>query len=337
MTNGSIWKLLLRFSVPMAIGLLFQQLYNTVDAVVVGNFVGKEALAAVGSTGSITGMLVGLCAGMATGASVLVSQRYGAHDDKGLHDAVHTTISFTLILCVLMTLLGVCIVRPMLDMMSTPADVYGEAESYLMIYFLGISGLLLYNMGSAILQAIGDSRRPLYFLCFSAINNIIFDLLFVAVLGMGVEGAAYATILSQFLSAALVLFSRSVRRRRGDLTLLFLLLYGLTQAVLDSTRYDSLYLRSNGFVSVVQVLSAAALVGVSALFSARMIRCRGMRWWYVPLWLGMLALLGGAGYMEYFVQRHGDRALFSYAIMTACLGIFTALSLLTYRAAVKST
>ena len=207
MTNGSIWKLLLRFAVPMAIGLLFQQLYNTVDAVVVGNFVGKEALAAVGSTGSITGMLVGLCAGMATGASVLVSQRYGAHDDKGLHDAVHTTISFTLILCVLMTLLGVCIVRPMLDMMSTPADVYGKAESYLMIYFLGISGLLLYNMGSAILQAIGDSRRPLYFLCFSAINNIILDLLFVAVLGMGVEGAAYATILSQFLSAALVLFS----------------------------------------------------------------------------------------------------------------------------------
>ena len=106
MTNGSIWKLLLRFAVPMAIGLLFQQLYNTVDAVVVGNFDGKEALAAVGSTGSITGMLVGLCAGMATGASVLVSQRYGAHDDKGLHDAVHTTISFTLILCVLMTLLA---------------------------------------------------------------------------------------------------------------------------------------------------------------------------------------------------------------------------------------
>ncbi len=137
--------------------------------------------------------------------------------------------------------------------------------------------------------------------------------------------------------AALVLFSRSARRRRGDLTLLFLLLYGLTQAVLDSTRYDSLYLRSNGFVSVVQVLSAAALVGVSALFSARMIRCRGMRWWYVPLWLGMLALLGGAGYMEYFVQRHGDRALFSYTNMTIFLSAFTGLSLMTYGAAVKST
>lgn len=152
-----------------------------------------------------------------------------------------------------------------------------------------------------------------------------------------------ATFVLQAMAAALIFAALAVffllgkKRRTGDVTLLFLLLYGLTQAVLDSTRYDSLYLRSNGFVSAVQLLSAAALVGVSALFSARMVRGRGMRRRYLPLWIGMLALLGGAGYMEYFVQRHGDRALFSYAIMTACLGIFTALSLLTYRAAVKST
>lgn len=152
-----------------------------------------------------------------------------------------------------------------------------------------------------------------------------------------------ATFVLQAMAAALIFAALAVffllgkKRRTGDVTLLFLLLYGLTQAVLDSTRYDSLYLRSNGFVSAVQLLSAAALVGVSALFSARMVKGRGMRRRYVPLWIGMLALLGGAGYMEYFVQRHGDRALFSYAIMTACLGIFTALSLLTYRTAVKST
>lgn len=152
-----------------------------------------------------------------------------------------------------------------------------------------------------------------------------------------------ATFVLQAMAAALIFAALAVffllgkKRRTGDVTLLFLLLYGLTQTVLDSTRYDSLYLRSNGFVSAVQLLSAAALVGVSALFSARMIKGRGMRRRYVPLWIGMLALLGGAGYMEYFVQRHGDRALFSYAIMTACLGIFTALSLLTYHAAVKST
>lgn len=146
-----------------------------------------------------------------------------------------------------------------------------------------------------------------------------------------------ATAAALIFAALAVFFLLGKKRRTGDVTLLFLLLYGLTQAVLDSTRYDSLYLRSNGFVSAVQLLSAAALVGVSALFSARMVKGRGMRRRYVPLWIGMLALLGGAGYMEYFVQRHGDRALFSYAIMTACLGIFTALSLLTYRAAVKST
>lgn len=207
MTEGVIWEQLLQFSIPMALGLLFQQLYNTVDAVVVGNFVGKEALAAVGSTGSIINMLVGLCAGLSTGASVLISQRYGAHDDKGLHDAVHTTVAVTLVLCAVVTALGLVIVKPMLRLMSTPEDVFQEASTYLTIYFAGISGLLMYNMGSAVLRAVGDSRRPLYFLIFSAVNNIVFDLLFVVVFHQGVAGVAYATILSQFLSALLVLFS----------------------------------------------------------------------------------------------------------------------------------
>lgn len=207
MTEGVIWEQLLQFSIPMALGLLFQQLYNTVDAVVVGNFVGKEALAAVGSTGSIINMLVGLCAGLSTGASVLISQRYGAHDDKGLHDAVHTTVTVTLVLCAVVTALGLVIVKPMLRLMSTPEDVFQEANTYLTIYFAGISGLLMYNMGSAVLRAVGDSRRPLYFLIFSAVNNIVFDLLFVMVFHLGVAGVAYATILSQFLSAVLVLFS----------------------------------------------------------------------------------------------------------------------------------
>lgn len=151
-----------------------------------------------------------------------------------------------------------------------------------------------------------------------------------------------ATFVIQAMATALIFgglaaFTLLARRRQGDVTLLFLLLYGLSQAVLDSTRYDSLYLRSNGFVSVAQLLSAAALVTVSVIFAVRMGKTRGFRWWYVPLWLFMLALLGGAGYMEYYVQRHGDKALFSYANMTVCLGTFTALSLLTYRASIKST
>lgn len=206
MTQGTIWRQLLSFAVPMAIGLLFQQLYNTVDTIVVGRFVGKEALAAVGSTSSIINMLVGLSAGLSTGASVVISQCYGAHDHKNLHDAVHTTISVTLLMSVLATGLGLLIVRPMLVMMSTPDDVMEQAHTYLSIYFMGFAGLFVYNMGSGILRAVGDSRRPLYFLVFSAVLNTVFDLLFVIVFELGVAGVAYATILAQFLSAALVLF-----------------------------------------------------------------------------------------------------------------------------------
>ena len=206
MTHGVIWKQLLEFSIPMGIGLVFQQLYNTVDTVVVGRFVGKEALAAVGSTGSIINMLVGFCAGLATGSSVVISQRYGAHDYAQLHVAVHTTISVTLILCAVMTGLGLLLVDPMLALMGTPADVLPQARTYLTIYFAGVGGLLIYNMGSGVLQAVGDTRRPLYFLCFSALVNTVLDLVFVIVFGMGVEGVAYATILAQFLSAGLVLW-----------------------------------------------------------------------------------------------------------------------------------
>ena len=205
MTQGSIWRQLVGFSVPMAIGLLFQQLYNTVDTIVVGQFVSTQALAAVGSTASIINMLVGLSAGLSTGASVIISQCYGARDNRSLHDAVHTTIAATFIMSLLCTVLGVLIVDPMLNLMSTPPDVMEEARTYLTIYFAGISGLFVYNMGSGILRAVGDSRRPLYFLLFSAVVNTVFDLVFVLVFHMGVDGVAYATILAQFLSAVLVL------------------------------------------------------------------------------------------------------------------------------------
>lgn len=207
MTRGVIWKQLLEFSIPMALGLLFQQLYNTVDTIVVGRFVGKEALAAVGSTSSIINMLVGLCAGLSTGAGVIISQRYGAHDYKKLSDAVHTAIYGTLLLSVVATGLGLLIVKPMLRLMATPADVFAQSEEYLVIYFAGVSGLLIYNMGSGILRAVGDSRRPLYFLMISAAVNIVLDLVFVIRFHLGIAGVAYATILSQFISAGLVLYA----------------------------------------------------------------------------------------------------------------------------------
>ena len=206
MTQGSIWRQLIEFSLPMMIGLIFQQLYNTVDTIVVGQFVGKEALAAVGTTSSIINMLVGFAAGLSTGSSVIISQCYGSRDHEGLHKAVHTSISITFILAVAFTALGVLGADTLLRLQSTPEDVFPEAHTYLTIYFSGLLGLLLYNMGSGILRAVGDSRRPLYFLVFSAVINTALDLIFVVVLGMGVEGVAYATIIAQFLSALLTLF-----------------------------------------------------------------------------------------------------------------------------------
>ena len=214
MTEGNIWMHLVRFSVPMAIGLLFQQLYNTVDTLVVGQFVGKQAQAAVGSTGPIINTIVGFCAGLATGASVVISQRYGAHDNEGLSKAVHTTVALTFIMSLIATAAGQIIINPMLRFMQTPEDVIGESGSYLSIYFAGISGILFYNLGSGILRAVGDSRRPLLFLILSAVLNTVLDLLFVLVFGMKVDGVALATVLSQVLSALLILLALS--REKGN-------------------------------------------------------------------------------------------------------------------------
>ena len=207
MTEGNIWMHMLHFSVPMAIGLLFQQLYNTVDTLVVGQFVGQQAQAAVGSTGPIINTIVGFCAGLATGASVVISQRYGAHDNEGLSRAVHTTVALTFVISLIATMIGQIIITPMLRFMQTPEDVMPESACYLSIYFAGVSGILFYNLGSGILRAVGDSRRPLLFLILSALLNTALDLLFVLAFGMGVDGVAYATILSQILSAVLVLIT----------------------------------------------------------------------------------------------------------------------------------
>ena len=206
MTQGTIWKHLLAFALPLMIGNLFQQLYNTVDSIVVGQFVSKQALAAVGSTTSIINMLVGFFSGVSVGAGVIISQRFGAKDPEGVHKAVHTTISLTLIIGLVGTVVGIVLAPIMLTLMKTPQDVFVEAKAYLQIYFGGISGLMLYNMGSGILRAVGDSRRPLYFLVFSSCVNIVLDLLFVLGFHMGVEGVAYATIIAQFSSAALIYF-----------------------------------------------------------------------------------------------------------------------------------
>ncbi len=205
LTQGSIVRQLITFAVPLLIGNIFQQLYNTVDSIVVGNFVGPEALAAVGNVSPIINTLIGFFTGLATGGSVVISQHYGARDEKGVHEAVHTTLVMTFILCVVFTLIGVWMVPYMLRAMQTPSDVFAAAEEYLTIYFSGVAGLMIYNMGSGILRAVGDSRRPLYFLIFSAVVNTVLDLVFVVSFGWGVAGVAIATVIAQALSAALVL------------------------------------------------------------------------------------------------------------------------------------
>lgn len=196
MTKGSVLGQLVAFSVPLLIGNIFQQLYNTVDSVVVGNFVGKEALAAVGSVGPVINMLIGFFNGFATGAGVVISRHYGARQRENVRTAVQTTIAMTILMSIVLSVLGVVLTPALLRMMQTPEEVLAHASEYLQIYFAGLSGLLLYNMGAGILRAVGDTRRPLYFLIFSAVTNTILDLLFVTVFRMGVAGVAIATILA---------------------------------------------------------------------------------------------------------------------------------------------
>ena len=205
MTSGSIVKQVILFSLPLMLGNIFQMLYNTVDSIVVGNFVGKEALAAVGSTTMIVNMMVFFFNGFSVGAGVVIARHFGARDMQRLHTAVETTMAMTFVFCLVFTIAGIAGVRPMLRLMSTPDDVFEDAATYLTIYIAGMSGLLVYNMGSGILRAVGDTTRPLMFLILTSLLNIALDLAFVIGLKAGIAGVAWATILSQFISAALTL------------------------------------------------------------------------------------------------------------------------------------
>lgn len=209
MTEGPIWKHIVMFAFPLLIGNLFQQFYNTVDSIVVGNFVSTQALAAVGSTTAIINTIIGFFMGMSTGAGVVISQAYGAQDDKRVHDAVHTMVLTAFIMGIILSLIGVFGAPYMLRLMSTPEDVMADAKLYLQIYFSGATTIIMYNMGSGIMRAVGDSRRPLYFLIVSASLNVVFDLIFVLVFHMGVAGVAVATVLAQGISAALILITLS--------------------------------------------------------------------------------------------------------------------------------
>lgn len=205
MTQGSTTRHLVRFALPLLAGNLFQQLYNMVDTWVVGNFVSNEAFSAVGTVTPIINTLIGFFLGMSSGAGVVISQHYGAHRPEKVREAVHTAMLLTVIMGVVFTGVGIAMTPLMLELMKTPAEVVPDQTAYLTIYFAGIMGLLLYNMGSGILRAVGDSQRPFYFLLVSAGVNTALDLLFVLKFGMGVEGVAYATIIAQAVSAVLTI------------------------------------------------------------------------------------------------------------------------------------
>ncbi len=212
MTEGKIWKKLLLFSIPLMMGSFFQQLYNTADSIIVGNYVGKEALAAIGTTDNLINTFIGFFMGLSTGAGIIISQYFGAKDEKNVQIAVNTTIGLTFVMSVICTVCALGFRTQMLKLMNTPAEVFVQADAYLRIYFLGVTGLLFYNMGAGILRAVGDSCRPLYFLIFSTVLNIVLDLIFVAGFSLGVEGAAYATVISQGASAVLVMIVLSRER-----------------------------------------------------------------------------------------------------------------------------
>lgn len=252
--TGSIPKQLLVFFAPIWFGTLFQQLYNTVDTLIVGNFVGTQALAAVGATGAFVQLLVGFFVGLCSGASVVISQAYGAGDAERVDRQVHTALTLALLGGVVLTAVGFFSSGMVLGWMQTPADIIGDAALYLRIYFLGMVPQMVYNMGTCILRAVGDSKRPLYFLIVASLVNIVLDVVFVAVLGLGVAGAALATVASQLVSAVLIVRCLAGSQgmpwhlRADKLRLEKPVLAGIFRIGLPAAAQSSLYSVSNIFI-----------------------------------------------------------------------------------------
>lgn len=247
-TEGVIWKQLLLFFFPILLGTFFQQLYNTVDAVVVGNFVGKEALAAVGgATGTIINLLVGFFTGLASGATVIISQFYGANRTEETKDAVHTAIALAITGGVILMIIGIIVSPFALRAMGTPEDIMDYSVTYIRIYFAGMVANMIYNIGSGVLRAMGDAKRPLYFLIICCIVNLILDIVFVVGLNLAVKGVAIATVLAQIVSAGLVLFALMradeayrlyIRKIRFHLQILKRMMYIGFPAGLQSVMYS---------------------------------------------------------------------------------------------------
>ena len=270
MTTGSISKRMIAFALPLLLGNLFQQLYNTVDSLIVGNFLGSSALAAVSSSGSLISMLIGFLSGIASGAGVIVSRYFGANDEKDVCRAVHTMVAFGLVAGVLMGVVGVVFSPQILVWMGTPDSVMPESVAYLQIYFFGSLGFVMYNIFVGILQAVGDSRHPLYYLMVSSVVNLVLDLLLIAGFHTGVGGAALATVVSQLISAALcfaqLLRTRaSYRIRLSQIRFDFKMLRQIVQIGLPSGVQNSIISFANVIVqSHINAFGAMAMAGYGA-------------------------------------------------------------------------
>ena len=205
MTEGVIWRQILLFSIPLILGNLLQQMYNTMDSVIVGNFVGSDALAAVGASSSLLYLLIAFSTGAATGAGVVVAQLYGAGDEKKVQDAVHTALGIAVVLGLILTVVGIVVSPKLLEWMNTPEDIMDQSVEYLRIYFAGVVFNVIYNMAAGILNAVGNSKRSLLYLGIASFLNIGLDIFFIAILKMGVAGAAIATDICQLISSILIL------------------------------------------------------------------------------------------------------------------------------------
>ena len=206
MCNGPLLGKILRFSIPLMLSGILQLLFNAADIVVVGQFSGSDSLAAVGSTGSLNNLIVNIFLGLSIGSSVLVAQYYGAQDWEGVRDVVHTSMLLSAVAGVILIFAGILLAAPLLEVMGTPEKVLGQAVLYMRIVFAGMPAMMIYNFGAAILRAVGDTRRPLIFLFIAGVINVILNLFFVIVFHMGAAGVALATVISQCISAVLVVF-----------------------------------------------------------------------------------------------------------------------------------
>ncbi|MBQ6631370.1 MAG: MATE family efflux transporter [Romboutsia sp.] len=205
MTTGNPVKLILLFSIPLLIGNIFQQLYSVVDTIVVGRFLGVQSLAAIGSTSSMSFLILGSATGLCSGFSVLISQKFGANDSEGLKEAVASSIILSIIMAIIITIISVSTTKPLLNLINTPSDIVNDSYSYIVVIFSGTAASIFYNMISSILRALGDSKTPLYFLIACSVLNIILDVVFIVSFKMGISGAAYATVISQGVAGLLCL------------------------------------------------------------------------------------------------------------------------------------